>query len=223
MLYKALRAERVDQLGGAVGYESNAQKIAIFSRLMKYSYDETKKIFAPVCSLSETKKKLIATSVHMDIYELVNEFKKLKTPFSKALLGKEKEVEKENQDLLDSLLKVTVPIMWHYNDIFRQPDPTAMLPFIPEGVEDAAKITLNSGEDIMVWKEERKKSVLQSYNYFVLQWCPCNLDGKIFKKVPNSPFMALKGESIPLESSIKYECGDKKFNNMSECLTYLAR
>ena len=30
--FEALRAARVDKLGGAVGYESNAQKIAIFSR-----------------------------------------------------------------------------------------------------------------------------------------------------------------------------------------------
>ena len=29
---EALRSARVDKLGGAVGYESNAQKIAIFSR-----------------------------------------------------------------------------------------------------------------------------------------------------------------------------------------------
>ena len=31
-LSEALRSARVDKLGGAVGYESNAQKIAIFSR-----------------------------------------------------------------------------------------------------------------------------------------------------------------------------------------------
>ena len=36
-LSEALRAERVDQLGGAVGYESNAQEIAIFSRFAAFA------------------------------------------------------------------------------------------------------------------------------------------------------------------------------------------
>ena len=63
--------------------------------------------------------------------------------------------------------KVCIPIMWHYiPEIKDLEDQKEMFSYIPEGVEDAAKIALDEDTTIKVWKEELKG------DKFALQWQP---------------------------------------------------
>ena len=73
-----------------------------------------------------------------------------------------------NQNLLDSLLKYGLPLMWHYNEIFREEPRNSqdLLQFIPEGEEDAAAIMMTEdGQWIKVWKDlnqEKKETFFWS-------------------------------------------------------------
>ena len=60
----------------------------------------------------------------------------------------------KNQDILDSLLKVCLPMIWHRFEIFRENHKNQkMLKFVPEGQNDAAMIRFDDKTNIMIWKE----------------------------------------------------------------------
>ena len=61
---------------------------------------------------------------------------------------KSNQAKDKNQNLLDSLLKYGLPLMWHYKELFcNEPkDSKELLQFIPEGEEDAAKILMANGQ-----------------------------------------------------------------------------
>jgi hypothetical protein len=83
-----------------------------------------------------------------------------------------------------------LPIIWHYDEIFKNVDPNKMLSYIPERQVDSARITLPSGIDINVWKE---RDVVCEEKEFVLQWKIDQVhDAKDpFEHVFNGPFKAL--------------------------------
>ena len=80
------------------------QRVAVFSRLLTDCYDEDTKQFVPLPSLSKEDKKTITDSVIIDVNKVLEEFKKVKIPLLTLQRSKAKN---ENQDLLDSLLKVS--------------------------------------------------------------------------------------------------------------------
>ena len=70
---------------------------------------------------------------------------------------KNEKQKKRNQDILDSLLKRCLPVIWNYQDIFLGSDEDEINKFVPEGVDDAAMVTLSSGDQITMWKERKFK------------------------------------------------------------------
>ena len=82
------------------------QRIAVFSRLMTDCYDKETKRFVLLPSLSKEDKKTIADAVFINMNAAVEEFYKIEVPFM-SLPGTKKKIKNENQDLLDSLLKVS--------------------------------------------------------------------------------------------------------------------
>ena len=81
---------------------------------------------------------------------MIDEFNAIKIP---RLTWDKKGKKVENQNILDSLLKPCLPLMWNYVDVF-QGDFTneEALKFIPDGQEDAAKIVFENGQTMDVWK-----------------------------------------------------------------------
>ena len=88
------------------------------------------------------------------------------------------------------ILKVCLPIIWHYNEVFKDSDSKEMLPYIPEGQDDSAIITLNHGVDISVWKE---RDSTRGGKDFKLQWQVNQVtDGNaLSQQVLNGPFKAI--------------------------------
>ena len=81
------------------------QRISIFARFMTLCYDTTTKQFVPLSSLPVEDKQTIADAVFIDLKQSLQEFKKLKIPFFKKVMGLKKEAQ-DNQNILDSLMKV---------------------------------------------------------------------------------------------------------------------
>ena len=65
-------------------------------------------------TLSESKKRIIANAIFHDVNGAIEEFNSIETPLSQTLLGKSKENKQKNQDILDSLLKSCLPVIWNY-------------------------------------------------------------------------------------------------------------
>ena len=63
--------------------------------------------------------------------------------------------QKQEQDVLDGLLKATLPIIWDHHEVFKvkRYRDLEMLKYLPDGEEDSAEILLEGKWPIRVWKE----------------------------------------------------------------------
>ena len=165
---KWVLSKSIDAFPKVKGFENKvfAKRLTIFARLMIDTYDKDTETFIPLSSLPRKKKHTIAKLVFSDIDDVVNEFEKsIEDRFilNKAFSGLKKffiiqnslgsQCDK-NQNILDGLLKSTLPIIWHHFDIFRETscqDP-AFLKYIPDGYEDAAIIQVENKWPIKIWK-----------------------------------------------------------------------
>ena len=117
-----------------------------------------------------------------------------------------------------------LPTVWHYNPIFKDSDTRKMLEYLPEGEDDAARITLEPGVDINVWKEDDGKK------HFVLKWNPVTIGDRLFQNILNGYFKAINDISCsPSPCSIRYNptnystpyTEDKIYDNVKDYLTHL--
>ena len=90
------------------------RQIGIFSRLMTSLFDFRSQRIVSLSTLSESKKRIIANAIFHDVNGAIEEFNSIETPLSQTLLGKSKENKQKNQDILDSLLKSCLPVIWNY-------------------------------------------------------------------------------------------------------------
>ena len=83
----------------------------------------------------------------------IQEFKSIEIPLREKipifLLGKAKEKKQKHQDVLDSLLKSCLPVIWNYQDIFLTSNTDDIIDYIPEGINDAATVSLKTGGQIL--------------------------------------------------------------------------
>ena len=140
------------------------KRTAMFARFMIHTYSEEEKQFVPLEALPASKKKLIATSIHIDVDDVLEEFTKLKIPMTQRILRRGNKERQKNQDVLDVLLKSCLPIMWHHISTFKTPESDVFMHYLPEGITDAAKIALGNGDHIRVWKERLQGQA------FTLKW-----------------------------------------------------
>ena len=146
------------------------KKLSLSSRLMNFLYLKGKETFLPLETLSEDKKATIAQYVFGEITTSISDYKKANSELSKGLFNQKKKQnlgKDKNQNLLDTLLKCGLPLMWHYNNVFHEEpkNSTELLKFIPEGESDAAEILMPNGHWINVWKDvnqDRKEIFLWS-------------------------------------------------------------
>ena len=143
-------------------YKVFCKRVAIFARFMINTYDLSNQTFSPLSSLPVDLKCTMAHAIHCEVKELLNETKAFKIALSKKILMQGSNEQKTNQDLLDSVLRVCVPLMWHYvPDFQRSADDPELLKFIPEGCNDASTIALENGLNIKLWKEGFKSPKLK--------------------------------------------------------------
>ena len=90
------------------------RQIGIFSRLMTSLFDFRSQRIVSLSTLSESKKRIIANAIFHDVNGAIEEFNSIETPLSQTLLGKIKENKQKNQDILNSLLKRCLPVIWNY-------------------------------------------------------------------------------------------------------------
>ena len=123
------------------------------------TFDEDKKTFVPLISLSEEKKKQIANAIHEDVMALLKKFNEIKIS---RFRWKGNDEKQQNQDMLDSVLSSCLPLMWHYVNDFpqRYEEDPELLQFVPEGFPDAATLELEKGLKIKIWKEGSKEPKL---------------------------------------------------------------
>ena len=139
------------------------KKLALFGQLMTLMYEKGMETFLPLEKLSDSKKNTIAEYVYGEILASIDDYKvvisELDKGFSLFNQNRKTTMEKDkNQNLLDSLLKYGLPLMWHYNKVFQEEpkDSPVLLQFIPEHEDDAAEILMTSGQWIKVWKEKKQ-------------------------------------------------------------------
>ena len=143
------------------------KRLVIFARFMCNTYKAEENDFIPLKSLQESKKKVIAGAMKIDIDEILEEFEKTPVSKRKRFLRKGGEEQQKLQDTIDSLLKLCLPVIWHFlPDDMLDVDlkNKALLRYVPEGYRDAAKITTKDNILIFVWKERMEE------NNFVLHW-----------------------------------------------------
>ena len=143
------------------------KQLAIFSRVMISTYDPDTRQFVALYNLPEAKKRVIADSVLHDVESVNQQFKAIEIPWSKTLFGKSKKEKEKNQNILDSLLKRCLPVIWNYQDIFKGTNEDEINMFVPEGEDDAAAVTLKPGVKVLMWKQ------MIDTNTFKFQWYPC--------------------------------------------------
>ena len=123
------------------GFENKVfcKRLTIFSHLMINTFDITSKSFLPITTLSTGKKKEIADIIFADLQQIVQEFEGIKPGFIKSFWSAPKEDE---QNIMDSLLKVALPIVWPYIDMFQHCDfhDSNLVKYLPDGFEDRARI-----------------------------------------------------------------------------------
>ena len=142
------------------------KSLSIFAYIMKTLYQKEHKTFLTLQTANEDIKKDIADWVYFEVGKVIDEFNAIKIP---RLTWDKKGKKEENQNTLNSLLKPCLPLMWNYIDIFHSLNindssftvvnevSEELLKFIPNGgLEDAAKIDLENGESIYVWKNNDK-------------------------------------------------------------------
>ena len=153
-----------------------------------------------------------------DVNSVIQEFNSIETSWSKTLLGKSKSLEQKNQNVLDSLLKSCLPVIWNYQDVFLSSNTDDTIDYIPEGVNDAATVSLRNGAQIMVWKE------MVGSKKFEFQWFPfaCNFHKKDFEPALRSQFPVINNDSCfsDEKSLIHYKYNNKSFENLNDCIKY---
>ena len=130
------------------------KKLSVFSLKMISCYNQETKFFDDITSLSEKKQRAIAKEVTLDIDTILSEFDKIKEPSWWQRKVNKAKTKKEEQDVLDGLLKAALPIIWHQNELFKLNNyrDEVMLKYLPYGKEDAAEILLEGKWPIRVWK-----------------------------------------------------------------------
>ena len=149
------------------------KSLIILANIMETLYSEEGKTFLSLKNAGEVKKELIAEEIHFEVIKIIGLFNAIKIPcFTWDKKGK----KEENQNTLNSVLKPCLPLMWNYIDIFDSLNihdsflefnessftvenevSEELLKFIPDGgIEDAAKIVLENGKSIHVWKSNNK-------------------------------------------------------------------
>ena len=122
-------------------------------------YNKETKSFEHLLSLSQNKQKALAESVMIDVNIILEEFEKLqKSPnWWQRKVNKAKS-KSEEQNVLDGLLKVALPIIWHQNELFKDYNYTdkRMLKYLPNGKEIAAEMILEGKWPIKVWKNSKR-------------------------------------------------------------------
>ena len=130
------------------------KSLSIFAYIMKTLYQEEHKTFLTLQTANEDIKKDIADWVYFEVGKVIDEFNVIKIP---RLTWDKKGKKEENQNTLDSLLKPCLPLMWNYIDVFKGNSmDEELLKFIPDGQEDAAKIVLENGQTLDVWKTDNQ-------------------------------------------------------------------
>lgn len=86
------------------------KKIGIFSRVMTSLFDTKQQVFVALSSLSESEKRIIANGVFHEVHAALQDFESIEIPLSKSLFGKTKKQEQKNQDILDSVLRSSLPV-----------------------------------------------------------------------------------------------------------------
>ena len=136
------------------------KKISIFSRMIKDTYDEATEEFLPLSEVPENLHNSITQNIFHDLNQVTEAFDKLELPYFYKAAAKSK-----NQDILDTLLKTCLPMIWHSLDIFKESKgDDMMLKYIPEGRGDAALVNLDNSTSIYIWKE------MSDENNFSLRW-----------------------------------------------------
>ena len=130
--------------------------LSIYAFIMKTLYDRPSNTFHTFKSANEGLKKYIAEYVYRQVKKIIDEdFSTIKIP---PLTWDKKGKKEENQNILDSLLKPCLPLMWNYIDVFQDRynsttnNNEEFLKFIPDGQEAAAQIVLKNGQIIEVYK-----------------------------------------------------------------------
>ena len=135
------------------------KRMTIFVKHMLKCFNKETKSFEHLLSLSQKKQKALAESVMIDVDIILEEFEKLqKSPnWWQKKVNKAKS-KSEEQHVLDGLLKVALPIIWHQNEFFKDYHYTdkKMLKYLPNGKEFAAEMLLEGKWPIRVWKNSKR-------------------------------------------------------------------
>ena len=195
------------------------KQLKIYSQIMTRLYDEETQTFVALSTLSETKKRNIAGNVFIDIRDILEDFRNIKISWAKSLLGMSSRENTKNQDSFDSLLKRCLPVIWNYLPVFSLADESDINKYVPEGVNDAAKVTLQLMAQVRVWKERDEE------DNFTFQWLPYGLQRRSYQMALKSSFPIISdksffsGPSLSV-SSITYSHNARIFSNLKECLEY---
>ena len=141
--------------------------LSIFCRLMILSYDKSEEKFRPLEKVPRETKKTMAELIFNDLTDVVAKFESIKIPIMKKMANDPKKME---QEALDGLLEATLPLIWHYVDIFKSPETWTngkehekVLKYIPVCTHwrnlrrsnewgQWAKIPIGEVESLHVWK-----------------------------------------------------------------------
>ena len=149
------------------------KKLTIYALRMTRSYKKDSQTFVDVSELTNKEQKSLAKNVFAELEELIKDFEKLKPSVSKKVFFKAKKVKdnivkpdpidafvksyspkKKEQKILNSILKMALPIIWHHIEIFKTEEFTSpeMLKYVPEGHENCCDIVLEGKWPIRLWK-----------------------------------------------------------------------
>ena len=147
------------------------KKLTIYALRMTRSYKKDSQTFVDVSELKDKEQKSLAKNVFAELEELIKDFEKLKPSVSKKVFWKAKKAKdkvvnpidakmnsyspkKKQEKVLDSILKMALPIIWHHIDIFKTEEFTSleMLKFVPQGHENCCDIVLEGKWPIRLWK-----------------------------------------------------------------------
>ena len=170
------------------------KKMSIYAIQMIACYKKETQSFVRVNDLTEKEQRVHAFEVFEELQEVTKDFQSLKPGFAKDLLsfsvttvtrsreaGTLVKLALDNrikeQNTLDSLLKTSLPMIWHHIDIFKNEDHKSkeILKYVPEGKEDCCEIVLERKWPIKVWKEKKYLDKLDSSNYDSLFCLKCEV------------------------------------------------
>ena len=127
-----------------------ALQMKIFAEVLIQGYDEGDNAITPFHLLDDTKKKKISNLVEADILDAKEFHRKNQDGWNRKLRNRKAQ---EKQDILDTLLRTTYLLISEGRGLTRAVDPVRMphdlqlLPeFLPEGLDDAAVITIGQLE-----------------------------------------------------------------------------